>query len=139
MKSIYVSAGFRRVFLPYDRHPRAGGQPKLSVAPLVNLAIDGITSLSIKPLRISTYLGLIIFSLSIVGGAVFAFRLSGTGDASPIEWLMVLILMTNGLLFVLLGFLGEYVGRILIEVKERPLAVVRRDLVFPPGGPGGRG
>lgn len=132
MKSIYVSAGFRRVFLPYDRDPRAGGQAKLSVAPLINLAIDGITSLSIKPLRISTYLGLIIFSLSIVGSAVFAFRLSDTGDASPIEWLMVLILMTNGLLFMLLGFLGEYVGRILIEVKERPLAVVRRDLTFPP-------
>jgi polyisoprenyl-phosphate glycosyltransferase len=139
MKSIYVAAGFRRVFLPYDRDPRAGGQPKLSVAPLVNLAIDGITSLSIKPLRVSTYLGFIIFSLSIVTSAVFAFRLSGTGDTSPVAWLMVLILMTNGLLFVLLGFLGEYVGRILIEVKQRPLAVVRRDLAFAPERPLRRG
>lgn len=134
MKSLYAAAGFRRVDFPYDRHPRAGGRPKLSVMPLVDLAIDGITSLSIKPLRISMYMGLLVFSFALFYSLFLILRVLVRGVEVPgYASLMVVLLLLNGIQFLLLGLLGEYLGRVLIEAKQRPIALVRREVRLPGG------
>jgi polyisoprenyl-phosphate glycosyltransferase len=129
MKSIYAAAGFRRVIFPYQRHARAGGRAKLSVIPLVDLALDGITGLSIKPLRVSAYLSLAVFFSALCYAIFIAVRVLVWGrDVPGYASLIVVILVMNGLLFAMLGLFGEYLGRILIETKERPIAIVRRSI-----------
>ena len=132
MKSIYAAAGFRRVVFPYHRGRRAAGTAKLSVMPLVDLAVDGITGLSIKPLRLSTYLSLAVFFSALCYAVFIVLQVTFQGRQVPgYASLIVFILVLNGLQFALLGLIGEYVGRILIEAKERPIAIVRRSIDLP--------
>ena len=132
MKSIYPRVGFRRVDFPYDRQPRAGGKAKLSLMPLIDLAIDGITSLSIKPLRISTYIGLIVFSGALIYSIILIARVAIYGvDVPGYASLMVVLLILNGFQFLLIGLMGEYIGRVLVETKRRPIGIVRREVHLP--------
>ena len=132
MKSIYTRVGFRRVDFPYDRQPRAGGKAKLSLMPLIDLAIDGITSLSIKPLRISTYIGLIVFSGALIYSIILITRVAVYGiDVPGYASLMVVLLILNGFQFLLIGLMGEYIGRVLVETKRRPIGIVRREINLP--------
>ncbi len=132
MKSIYTRAGFRRVDFPYDRQPRAGGTAKLSLMPLIDLAIDGITSLSIKPLRISTYIGLIVFFGALIYSIILMARVALYGvDVPGYASLMVVLLILNGFQFLLIGLMGEYIGRVLVETKRRPIGIVRREVHLP--------
>jgi glycosyltransferase involved in cell wall biosynthesis len=132
MKSIYTRAGFRRVDFLYDREPRAGGTAKLSLMPLIDLAIDGITSLSIKPLRISTYIGLIVFFGALIYAIFLIARVALYGiDVPGYASLMVVLLTLNGFQFLLIGLMGEYIGRVLVETKRRPIGIVRSEVHLP--------
>ena len=126
MKGLFAWAGFRQASVSYRRQPRELGQTKFNYWKLWTFALDGITSASTVPLRIWSYLGGIVALLALfyaifVTTRTLMFGVQVPGYAS----LMVAILFLGGLQLLSLGILGEYVGRILVETKHRPLYIVR--------------
>ena len=129
MKGLFAWSGFRQAAVEYKRAERAVGKTKFRYWKLWTLALDGITSASTMPLRIWSYIGVVIasFSLLYAVGVVVKTILFGS-DVAGYPSLMVAILFFGGLQLISLGVLGEYVGRILIETKRRPLYVVRKKI-----------
>jgi dolichol-phosphate mannosyltransferase len=118
-------SGYQQVALPYERDARFAGNSGYTVAKLFHFAIDGITSFSIKPLRIATLLGLLTGMLAFAGALYVAastliFGMPVQGWAS----LMVAILFVGSLQLFVLGIIGEYLGRLFLESKNRPLYFV---------------
>lgn len=127
MKGLFAWLGFRTVTVDYTRLPRAAGKSRFSGWRLWNFAIEGITSFSTAPLRLWTYVGLASAALSVAYAAFMVMRTLVLGvDVPGYASLIVLILLLGGLQLVSLGILGEYIGRIYVEAKARPLYVVRR-------------
>ncbi len=125
MKGLFTWVGFRQTAIPYVREARAAGTTHWSYWKLWNLSIEGITSFTIAPLRIWTYLGLVLalgafVYASILITRVFIYGIDVPGYAS----LMVVTLFLGGIQMITLGVFGEYVGRIFEEVKGRPLYVI---------------
>ena len=129
MKGLFAWSGFRQAAVEYKRAEREVGKTKFRYWRLWTLALDGITSASTMPLRIWSYIGVVIasFSLLYAVGVVVKTILFGS-DVAGYPSLMVAILFFGGLQLISLGVLGEYVGRILIETKRRPLYVVRKKI-----------
>ncbi|WP_429911176.1 glycosyltransferase family 2 protein [Glycocaulis sp.] len=124
-KGLFNWVGFPTATIEYARPPRAAGKTKWKVWQLWNLALDGIVASTSAPLRIWTYVGA-FFALLAFGYAFFlAIRtlLFGT-DVPGYASVMVAILMLGGLQLLSLGVLGEYIGRIANEVRQRPLYVI---------------
>ncbi|WP_129793594.1 glycosyltransferase family 2 protein [Sphingosinicella sp. CPCC 101087] len=137
MKGLFAWSGFRQAAVEYERAPRAVGETKFRYWKLWTLALDGITSASTMPLRIWSYVGVVIAFVSLLYALYVAVRTVVFGsDVAGYPSLMVAILFFGGLQLISLGVLGEYVGRILIETKRRPLYVVRRKIGFPEAGGG---
>ena len=120
--------GFSQAPLEYERDERFAGESKYPVHSMIRLAIDGITSFSILPLRFASYLGL-LSALASIFLTIYALGSWLTGSAVP-GWtsIIVVILMMGGVQMLIIGIMGEYVGRTYIEVKGRPLFVVDRVL-----------
>jgi glycosyltransferase involved in cell wall biosynthesis len=126
MKGLFAWAGFRQAAVEYDRVERENGRSKFGFWKLWTLAIDGITSAATVPRRIWSYAGALValFALSYVTFLALDTMIFGNpvpGYAS----IMVSVLFLGGIQLISLGVLGEYVGRILTETKQRPLYVVR--------------
>ena len=126
MKGLFAWAGFRQAAVSYHREERKVGKTKFNYWKLWTLALDGITSASTVPLRIWSYLGAVIalFAIGFAGWLAFDTMIFGNpvpGYAS----IMTSVLFLGGIQLISLGVLGEYVGRILTETKQRPLYVVR--------------
>ncbi len=125
-KGMYCWIGFRKHEIMFEQGDRVAGQSSFNFFRLLNLAIDGITSFTTAPLRISTVMGLII---SLVAFLFMCYVLLTTliwGD--PVQGyptLMTVILFLGGVQLLSLGIIGEYLGRIFHETKERPVYVVR--------------
>ncbi|PRH83381.1 glycosyltransferase family 2 protein [Arenimonas caeni] len=125
MKGLFTWVGFRQVSLPYERAPRLAGGSKFNYWKLWNLAIEGITSFSTVPLRVATYLGLFSALAAFVWGVFIVLRTLVWDD--PVQgWpsLMTVVLFLGGLQLVALGIIGEYLGRLYLEAKQRPLYLV---------------
>jgi polyisoprenyl-phosphate glycosyltransferase len=125
MKGLFGWIGFNSVSIPYDREPRAAGESKFNLWRLWNFALEGVTSFSTAPLRLATYVGLataamaFLFAIWIVGKALLF------GD--PVAgWptMMSVILGLGGVQLIALGMIGEYLGRLYEESKQRPLYLV---------------
>ncbi|MEO6255754.1 MAG: glycosyltransferase family 2 protein [Sphingomicrobium sp.] len=129
MKGLFAWAGFRQASVTYTRQQRKVGTSKFNYWKLWTFALDGITSASTVPLRIWSYLGGIVALLAL-GYSVFVIvRTLVSGVQVPgYASLMVAVLFLGGLQLLSLGILGEYVGRILVESKRRPLYVVREEV-----------
>jgi len=126
MKGLFAWSGFKQTSVEYDRAERTLGETKFKPWKLWTLAIDGITSSSTVPLRIWTYVGATIALLSFVYAFVIIAKVLVFGIGVPgYASLMVAVLFFGGLQLLSLGILGEYVGRIMIETKQRPLYIVR--------------
>ena len=128
MKGIFAWSGFRQVGIEYDRAERRAGRSKFNYWRLWTLALDGITSSSTMPLRVWSYVGGGIAMLSLAYAAFIVTRTLLFG--SPVHGypsLLVVILFLGGIQLISLGVLGEYVGRILIESKQRPIYIVRQE------------
>lgn len=126
MKGLFSWAGFRQASVRYTRRPREVGRTKFNYWKLWTFALDGITSASTVPLRIWSYVGGVIALLSLIFAGYVVVRTAIWGTQVPgYASLMVTILFFGGLQLLSLGILGEYVGRILIETKRRPLYVIR--------------
>ncbi len=120
--------GFPSADVLYDRQERAAGQPQQTFRRLVRYALDGVFSFSHLPLRMLTYAGLFIAFMGFAGGLFFIlWRLLGFENSQQgFTTLVVLVLFLGGIQLIGIGVLGEYLGRIYDEVKQRPLYVVKR-------------
>ncbi|HAI58767.1 MAG TPA: glycosyl transferase family 2 [Xanthomonadaceae bacterium] len=125
MKGLFAWVGFRAEAFDYERAPRVAGASKFNYWRLWNLALEGITGFSTVPLRVATYAGLASAALAFVGGLWVIARTLLWGD--PVAgWpsMMVVISFLGGLQLMALGIIGEYLGRLYLEAKQRPLYVI---------------
>jgi polyisoprenyl-phosphate glycosyltransferase len=130
LKGLFAWIGFRQVAVPYERAPRLAGETKWNYLKLLNLSIEGITSFSIAPLRAASYVGLITATIAVIYGLYMAGRTILFGNpVAGYPSLLVIILFLGGVQLLSLGVIGEYVGRIFNETKERPLYLV--DSILP--------
>jgi polyisoprenyl-phosphate glycosyltransferase len=119
--------GFQQIAVPYKREPRFAGTTKYPLAKMVSFAIDGIVSFSYAPLRLAVWTGFFVLGLALLG-IIYAVLLRFFAD--PSQWvrgwasIFVAILFMGGVQLISLGIIGEYVGRIYGEVKQRPLYLV---------------
>jgi len=126
MKGLFAWAGFRQASVEYDRAERETGTTKFNYWKLWTLALDGITSASTVPLRIWSYIGAIVALFAMGYAGLIAVQTIIFGNSVPgYASIMTSVLFLGGVQLISLGVLGEYVGRILTETKQRPLYVVR--------------
>ncbi len=126
MKGLFAWSGFAQAAVEYDRGPRTTGRTKFRGWKLWTLAVDGITSASTMPLRVWSYVGVAVALATLCYALFLIVRTAISGvDVPGYASLMVAILFFGGLQLISLGVLGEYVGRILVETKARPIYVVR--------------
>ncbi len=122
MKGIFAWVGFPSKAVVYDRAPRSAGETKWNYWRLFNLSIEGITSSTIAPLRISTYLGFATALFAFLAGAFFIAKTLFYGDpVAGFPTLIVVVLFLGGVQLMVLGVIGEYLGRVFNETKSRPL------------------
>jgi len=125
MKGLFAWAGFSSVAVTYARPPRAAGESKFNFWRLWNFALDGIVSFSTAPLRIWSYIGAIVATLSFVYASFIILKTLITGSDVPgYASLMVLILFFGSVQLISVGVLGEYISRLFVEVKRRPIYLV---------------
>jgi polyisoprenyl-phosphate glycosyltransferase len=125
MKGLFGWVGYRSIAVPYQRHGRIAGKSKFGWWKLWNFALEGITSFSTAPLRLATYVG-VLTALVAFGFALFVvIKAALYGD--PVQgWptMMTVVLLLGGMQLMALGMIGEYLGRLYEESKQRPLYLV---------------
>ena len=129
MKGLYAWIGFPVAEIVYDRDGRFAGESKWNYWRLWNLALEGITSFSVGPLKIASYVGFLTAVGAFAYGAFVVGKTLLFGD--PVRGyptLLVVVLSLGGLQLMALGIIGEYLARIFIDVKARPLYLVQRVL-----------
>jgi glycosyltransferase involved in cell wall biosynthesis len=127
MKGLFAWVGFQTVIIEYQREARSAGKSKFSGWRLWNFALEGITSFSTVPLRSWTYIGLVIALLAFGYGGTIVGRTLLFGNPVPgYASLISVLLFIGGIELIGIGVIGEYVGRIYYETKERPVYLVRR-------------
>lgn len=117
-------AGFKQIGVPYDRDARRSGKSKYSLSKMVRFALDGLTSFSEIPLRFATYLGFFVSCFSFVYALVILALKFAHRNTPGYTSMMVAILFLGGVQLITIGILGEYVGRIYDQSKQRPLYVI---------------
>lgn len=125
MKGIFSWPGFKQTTLQFERDPRFCGITKWNYIKLFSLAMDGLTSFSIRPLRIATVLGTLT-TLSVFAVTLFSLVSTLVAGESMIDvsWFVVAQFGFGGIQLLCIGLLGEYVGRIFVETKQRPIYLV---------------
>ena len=122
MKGLFAWIGYKQKAVLYERDPRHAGQTKWNYWRLWNFAIEGITSFTIAPLKFATYTGLLTSLGAFAYGIYFLIRTLLYGNpVAGYPSLIVIILFLGGLQIMFIGILGEYIGRIFTETKQRPL------------------
>lgn len=127
MKGLFAWVGFSQKAVYYRRDPRAAGVTKFNYWKLWNFAIEGFTSFSISPLKAASYCGAVVASASFLYAAWVVYKTLVHGDpVAGYPSLMVTVLFLGGVQLTAIGILGEYIGRIFNEVKQRPLYLLNR-------------
>ncbi|WP_394127325.1 glycosyltransferase family 2 protein [Vibrio hepatarius] len=126
MKGIFAWPGFKQATLQFQRDARFCGETKWNYFKLIGLAVDGITSFSIRPLRIATVLGSLIALSAFIYGMMIVAKTMLFGDpVTGYPSMMVVQLALGGIQLLCVGVMGEYIGRIFIETKQRPLYLIQ--------------
>jgi hypothetical protein len=134
MKGIFASVGYKTATVDYARPQRTVGSSRFSPWKLAQLSIEGITSFSVLPLKVWTYIGVLVACAALAYAAVIAVRTIFWGVEVPgYASIVVFVLFLNGLSLIGLGVQGEYVARIFSEVKARPLYIIRDEIGGKPG------
>jgi glycosyltransferase involved in cell wall biosynthesis len=132
MKGLFAWIGFRTATVDYARRARASGATKFSGWRLWNFALEGVTSFSTVPLRIWTYIGALGALLTFLYALFIVARTLILGvDVPGYASLLVAVLFIGSLQLLSIGLLGEYIGRVYLETKQRPVYVVRRQFGKP--------
>lgn len=130
MKGLFAWIGFPSSAVLYDRDPRFAGKTSFNYWKLWNFAIEGITSHTVAPLKIATYLGVFIAVVAVVYGTVIVVRTLALGNPVPgYPSLITVTLFLGGAQLMTLGVMGEYLGRVFNETKSRPLYLTQ--MVYP--------
>ncbi len=125
-KGIFSWVGFRTHYLPYTVQPRHAGKTSWSFVKLFRYAVEGIVSFSTFPLRIATVTGALMAFMSLVYILIVVIKKLAYGIAVPgYATIVVLILFTGGLQMIMLGIIGQYIARIYIQSKQRPIYIAR--------------
>jgi dolichol-phosphate mannosyltransferase len=126
VRGMFSWVGFRQIGVPYDRDARFAGETKFPLAKMMTFAVDGLVSFSSAPLRLALGLGFIVSALSILYGFI-AILLKVSGATVP-GWTSVIFAtsLLGGVQLMVLGVVGEYVGRTYLEAKNRPLYIVNQ-------------
>lgn len=126
MKGLFAWVGFKTCLLPYRRDARYAGTTKWNYWRLWNFALEGLTSFTVTPLKLASYAGCLTALTSFCYGIFVLFKALIYGDPVPgFPSLMVVILFLGGLQLLALGIIGEYLGRMFIESKQRPLYLLK--------------
>ncbi len=129
MKGLFAWVGFPSQAVLYDRAPREAGHSSWNYWALWNLALEGITSFTVLPLKIATYIGLFTAMAALLfGGQIIVRTLLFGNHVAGYPSLMAVVLFMGGVQLMTLGVIGEYLGRVFNEVKQRPLYLVERHL-----------
>lgn len=123
--------GFKQAFVEYQAEERFAGQTKYSFSKMFGFALDGITSFSAVPLRLATYLGLLMAFFSFIY-IIYAFYIRFFTSQAIAGWTSVLVavLLIGSIQLVFLGIIGEYLSRVFDETKKRPLYIVTKKIGF---------
>ncbi|MFN3482736.1 MAG: glycosyltransferase family 2 protein [Rhabdaerophilum calidifontis] len=128
-KGLYAWVGFRSIGVPFEVGERLHGQSKWNYRKLTRFAFDGLSSFSTLPLKLATYLGLVISLIAFAYALLIVARTLLLGvDVPGFPSLIVSVMLFSGIQLVFLGVIGEYVGRIFAEVKRRPLYIVAEEV-----------
>lgn len=131
MKGLFAWVGYRQASVMFDREARHKGVTTWNYWKLWNFAIDGIVSFSFLPLKIWSYVGLVISFISLLYASFLVIRTLLYGNkVAGYASLMVAVLFLGGIQLITLGIIGEYIGRVYEEVKGRPLYLVRESYGF---------
>jgi glycosyltransferase involved in cell wall biosynthesis len=136
VRGLVAWVGFKQIAVKYERPARFAGETKYPFRKMLRFAIDGITSFSIVPLRMATWLGVVagLFGVVAAGWAVYV-KLFLQGVVPGWTTIMILVALGSSAQLLMTGILGEYVGRIYEEVKRRPLYVVGEEVNLAPRQP----
>ena len=128
LRGLRAWVGFRQSSVEFDRRERYAGESKYPLRRMVRLALDGVFSLSWAPLRMAVWLGLISAGVSLLFAIVLLVERLTSDHGSTPGWALtiVVVLFLGGIQLVCVGAVGEYIGRIYDEVKQRPLYIVAR-------------
>lgn len=129
LRGIVPLIGYRYSVVEYERHERFAGESKYPFKKMLAFAWDGITSFSIKPIRIITGLGFLIFILSLIA-LIYSLIVKFIGNTKD-GWasLTISIWMIGGIQLLSLGVIGEYIGKIYNETKQRPRFIIANKLI----------
>lgn len=124
LRGIVPMIGYKTDVVEYERHERFAGESKYPLKKMISFAVDGITSLSVKPIRLITSMGIILFGLSILMMVYFGI-LYLTGHVVP-GWTTIVVSVwgIGGIQLLAIGVVGEYIGKIYLESKERPRYII---------------
>lgn len=129
MKGLYAWVGFKSIAIPFELRDRPSGQSTFNTGRLIKLGMAGLTSFSAAPLQLWIGIGALISFLALVYGAYVIVDTVVYGNAvSGWPTLTVALMLFSGIQLLSIGILGEYIGRIFTEVKQRPLYVIAEDL-----------
>jgi polyisoprenyl-phosphate glycosyltransferase len=134
LRGLAVQLGFKTAAVAYDRLPRLHGETKYTLAKMVALAINGITSLSVRPIRMIALMGIILFVV-FIGMSVWVFA-SWVAGQTVHGWtsVMLLFLLISSFQTFAIAVIGEYVGKIYFEAKSRPRYIVEQEIGIAPTG-----
>jgi len=128
MKGIFAWLGFKTAIVTYKREERVAGESSFNGWKLWNFALDGITSFSTAPLRVWLYVGSVLSMIAFVYGSWIILKTLMFGVDSPgYASIITIVLFLGGIQLMGIGILGEYIGRIYLESKRRPVYIVERE------------
>ncbi len=130
LRGTIATLGFEQTGIDYSRRARVIGSSKFSFYDNVLLALDGLVNQSVVPLRVATYLGVLIAAVTVVAslGYILAYYTVGFRAPAGFTTITVLVLASLGVNALLLGIIGEYLGRMYLQMKNRSLSIVEREL-----------
>ena len=128
LRGIVPMVGYKSSTVYYERTERFAGKSKYPLKKMISFALEGITSLSSKPIRFITLIGFLIFIISILMIAYFIFRWAIGATVSGWASVICSVWAIGGLMMLSIGVIGEYIGKIYLETKARPKFIIEKDL-----------
>ena len=131
LRGLVVWTGFKQLGIPFERQPRFAGESKADFKTVWNVAMNGIFSFSYFPLKIATFMGFLLSTLSFIMALVEIYLYMAFGREVPgFTTLILVILFCFGMIFLMFGIMGTYIERIYDEVKQRPNYIVNTEIGF---------